>query len=145
FVLATATASGSMSSTRQSSSAPPPPAPGAPAAPPASTSTGKNIAIDSTSARARGAQSRHARPGKKADCSRSPDLCPQIEIDLGQYDESFETIAAMGDRLGAGALVALDGAPRQIDVIGIYGNPERLGAMAMDIAGSEFTEVGLRL
>lgn len=145
FVLATATASGSMSSTRQSSSAPPPPAPGAPAAPPASTSTGKNIAIDSTSARARGAQSRHARPGKKADCSRSPDLCPQIEIDLGQYDESFETIAAMGDRLGAGALVALDGAPRQIDVIGIYGNPERLGAMAVDIAGSEFTEVGLRL
>lgn len=145
FVMGSATASGSMSPTQQSSSAPPPPSPGAPAASPPGTSTGKNVSIKSTSARARGKQSQHATASQKSDCSQSPDFCPQIEIDLAQYDERFEAIAAMGDTLGAGALVALDGAPRQLDVIGIYGNPERLGAMAMEMAGSEFTEVSLRL
>lgn len=144
FVLAEATAAGSMAPSQQSSSAPPPAAPGAPAAMPAGAVTGKNVSINSTSARARGKQLQHATASQKADCRHWPESCPQIEIDLGQYDERFDTIAAMGDRLGAGALVALDGAPRQLDLIGIYGSPEILGAMAMEMAGSEFAEVSLR-
>lgn len=146
FMMGSATASGHMAPSQQSSSVTPaPPAPGAPASSPSGASTGKNVSVKSTSARARGKQRQHATASQKTDCSNWPDRCPQIEIDLAQYDERFETIAAMGNSLGAGALVALDGAQRQFDVIGLYGNPERLGAMAMEMAGSEFTEVGIRI
>ncbi|MEO3388951.1 hypothetical protein [Mesorhizobium sp. CAU 1741] len=145
FVLGAASATGQMAPSPQSSSVPPPPpAPGAPVAAPSGASTGKNVSINSTSARARGRQARNATPRQISDCGTSPDSCPQIEIDLGQYDERFETITAMGNRLGGGALVALDGAVRQIDVSGIFGNAEDLGAMAMELADTEFTEVALR-
>lgn len=146
FVLGAVAASGYMSPSQQSSStAPPPPAPGAPAAAPAGASTGKNVSVKSTHARARGAQARHASTQKRRDCKDWQPACPVIEIDLGQYDERVATILGMGDSLGAGALVALDGAPRQLDILGTYGSPEKLGAMAMELAGTEFTEISLRL
>jgi|GEM_PF-6947384 len=144
FVLATASASGSMSPSQLSSPAPPPP-PGAPATSPTGASTGRNISVNSTHARARGAQARHAPSQKQEDCKNWQPACPVIAIDLGEYDARVAMILGMGDSLGAGALVALDGAPRQLDILGTYGSPERLGAMAMELADTEFAEVSLRL
>jgi len=144
FVLPSVSASGHMSPSQPSAPSAPP-APGAPAASPSGSSTGKNVSIKSSSARARGVQRQHAKAAQKTVCATAPDRCPQIEIDLGQYDERFETIAAMGNSLGAGALVALDGAPRQMDLLGLYGDPEKLGALASELAGSTFTEVSIRL
>ncbi|NMG37760.1 hypothetical protein GRZ55_00740 [Chelativorans sp. ZYF759] len=145
FVLGAATASGYMSPSPQSSSAQAaPPAPGAPAAS-SGASTGKNISINSIQAGAAGAQARHAPPRKLKDCEIWEPACPVIDIAISQYDERFDTITAMGTSLGAGALLVLDGGPRQVDLAGTYGNPQAMAAMAMELAGSEFAEVSLRL
>lgn len=161
FVLSNASASGNMSPvsaspqkispakmsllSRSAKPATPARVRNAQAAAPRGGPTGADISVNSTSARARGAQARHATPRQQADCGNSPERCPQIEIDLGQYDERFEAITSMGNRLGGGGLVALDGDPRQFgEIVGILGDPEKLGAMAMEMAGSEYTEIELR-
>ena len=146
FVLGGATASGYMSPLQQSSSATPaPPAVGAPVTAPAGASTGKNISIQSTQAGAAGAQARHAPPRKLEECETWERACPVIDIAVSQYDERFDTLTAMGTSLGAGALLVLDAGPRQVDLVGTYGNPEAMAAMAMELAGSDFAEVSMRL
>tara|TARA_R110002020_G_scaffold375654_1_gene586871 strand:+ start:7289 stop:10009 length:2721 start_codon:yes stop_codon:yes gene_type:complete len=145
FVLGAAHASGSMSPSNQSSAAAPPPTPGAPAAAPAGAATGKAISIQSIQAGAAGAQARHAPPGKLKECETWEPACPVIDIAISQYDERFDTLTAMATSLGAGALLVLDGGPRQVDLEGTYGNPDAMAAMAMELAGSEFAEVSMRL